>query len=76
MSRAEFYPSSEFNWEIPKELQEKPGSHEILPLQISRSVVQNSKVCRLQAALFQKGRGRILTIGETHTQIPKVLEEK
>ena len=54
----------------------KTGSRVILPQQFSRSVAENSKVCRLKAALFQKGRGRILTIGKTHTQIPKVLEDK
>ena len=55
---------------------EKTGSRVILQQQFSRSVAENSKVCRLKAGRFQKGRGRILTIGETHTQIPKVLEEK
>ena len=63
-------------WEIPKELQEKPGSREILPQQLSRRAVENSKMSRVQAALFQGGCDRIRTIGERHLQIPKSLEEK
>ena len=34
-ARTEFYPSSKFNWEIPKELQQKPGPREILVVQFS-----------------------------------------
>jgi hypothetical protein len=40
-------------------LQEKADPHEIWPVLVSRSSVEKSKI---QAALFQEGRDRILTI--------------
>ena len=45
-------------------------------VQFSRRAVENSKVSRVQAATFQKGRDRMHTIGERQVQIPKSLEEK
>jgi hypothetical protein len=75
-ARTEFYPSSKFNWEIPKELQEKPGPRKILVVQFSRRAVEKSKVSRLQAATFQEGRDRMHIVGERQVQITKSLEEK
>ena len=46
-------------WQIPTALQEKADPHEIWPVPVSRSSVENSK---MQAALFQEGRDRIRTI--------------
>ena len=76
-SHTEFDPSQKPRWEIPKELQEKPGPREILVVQLSRrGAVENSKVSRVQAATFQEGRDRMHTIGERHVQIPKAIDEK
>ena len=56
--------------QIPTALQEKADPHEIWPVRVSRSSVENSKK---QAALFQEGRDRILTIT---CRSQKGLEEK